>query len=87
MNLCVAPTLLVLTLLPLLKCETLTVTDVKMCCAVAAVLKRSFIIFREANTGNQCTVGPVVPNESLCSGNSWNVRTPLSLFFLGLKNF
>ena len=69
MNTYVASVGLVVTLVPLFRhcqCDTLTVADLNMCCAAATILKRSFFIFHEKETCNQCIVGPVVTNDKLC---------------------
>ena len=65
---------LALCLLHWIQCETFQVNDVNMCCAAATILKRSFFIFNEMQTGNRCTVGPVVPSNFICNTSYLEVR-------------
>ena len=87
MNSYVASISLVVTLVPLFRhcqCDTLTVADLKVCGALAGILKRSFFIFHENETGNQCSVGPVVTNGKLCDDGK--VKVGNLIFYLKYQN-
>ena len=81
----IAPILqLLATLTPLLhtfRFQTVTVTDVGKCCAVATILKRSFFIYSEIDTGNECTVGRVIASDLHCNTSHGKVRIFFCLNF------